>query len=208
MNHVHKQEWLRGAVEPDLESQAVAKLFSLLEQRNVEYVLDGGMALHFYIQTPGPLDLVVLMDLSSLEDLPELAISSQEGFLVCAEFEGRPVEIWLTQNPLYNKVSRNFADIQRYLDHDVPMVTVEGLLLLKLFALPAMFRQESFAAVSFQEAEIATLLHDFGPNVTPLLDELSVYLSDGDITEIISIILDIQKRINRYKKGTFRTVIR
>jgi len=165
------------------------------------------MALHFYIQTPGISDLVLLMDLSALENLPELTISSQEGFFVHTEFEGEPVEIWLTQNPLFFKVCCNFSETRRYLDHDVPMVTVEGLLLLKMFALPSVYRQGSFAEVSIHEAEIATLLYDHEPNITHLLDELAMYLNDEDVTEVISIILDIQKRINRYKKGSFRTVV-
>lgn len=194
-------------MKPDSISQAVDRLFSLLEQRHIEYSLSGGMALHSYIQTPGSSDLVLLMDLSALENLPELSVSGQEGFSVHTEFEGEPVEIWHTQNPLYYKVCSKFSESRRFLDHDVPMVTVEGLLLLKMFALPSVYRQGSFAEASIQEAEIATLLHDYEPNISHLLDEVAVYLNDEDVTEVISIILDVQKRINRYKKGSFRTVV-
>jgi hypothetical protein len=79
------------------------------------------------------------------------------------------------------------------------LATVEGLLLLKLYALPSLYRQGSFARVGISENDVATLLHYYQPNVPMLLAELSKYVNETNLAEIKSIVTDIQNRINRFK---------
>jgi hypothetical protein len=76
---------------------------------------------------------------------------------------------------------------------------VEGLLLLKFFALPSLYRQGNFARVGMYENDIAILLHEYEPDMKVLLSELAKYLNESDIASIKSILDDIQKRIKRFK---------
>jgi hypothetical protein len=71
--------------------------------------------------------------------------------------------------------------------------------LLKLYALPSLYRQGNFARVSIYENDIATLLHYYQPNVAPLLSELSNYVNENDFAEIKTVVSDIQNRIKRFK---------
>ena len=89
--------------------------------------------------------------------------------------------------------------MQRFLDRDIPLATVEGLLLLKLYALPSLYRQGNFSRVGIYENDIATLLHYYQPNVPSLLSELSKYVNENDLAEIKNILSDVQNRINRFK---------
>jgi HPt (histidine-containing phosphotransfer) domain-containing protein len=77
---------------------------------------------------------------------------------------------------------------------------VEGLLLLKLYALPSLYREGNFARVGIYENDIATLLHYYQSDMPSLLSELSKYVNENDFAEIKSVVSDIQNRIKRFKK--------
>jgi hypothetical protein len=107
----------------------------------------------------------------------------------------------LTQNPLFKSVKKKYAKIQPLLEQNIPLATVEGLLLMKLYALPSLYHQGNFARVEIYEGDIAALLHDYKPDEAALLNELSNYMSESDLAEIKSILNDIHKHIERFEKG-------
>ena len=139
------------------------------------------------------------MAVSSLAKLPEITISSQEMYFVRANYKELQIDILLTKNPLFEKVHDDYSKTEKILDRTIPLATVEGLLLLKLYALPSLYRQGNFARVGINENDIATLLHDYRPDVSLLLKELSNYVNENDFAEIKSIVSDIQNRIKRFK---------
>src|SRR3972149_7502667 len=193
------KNWPGGSMNSDSIIQAVQDLFSVLEQRKIDYVLVGGIALLHYVEGRNTQDLDLLMSLSSVEKLPELNISSQDMYFVRANYGELQIDILLTKNPLFRKVHDKYSKVQRFLDRDIPLATVEGLLLLKLYALPSLYRQGNFSRFGIYENDIATLLHYYQPNVPSLLDELSKYVNDNDLAEIKGVVSDIQNRIKRFK---------
>ncbi|OIN91693.1 MAG: hypothetical protein AUJ21_07375 [Anaerolineae bacterium CG1_02_58_13] len=193
------KNWLGDMMNSDSLIQSVQDFFAVLEQRKIDYVLVGGIATLHYVEGRNTQDLDLLMALSSLEKLPELKISSQDMYFVRANYGELQIDILLTQNPLFKKVHDKYSKSQRFLDRDIPLASVEGLLLLKLYALPSLYRQGNFARVGIYENDIATLLHYYQPNVPALLNELSKYVNENDLAEIKSIMTEIQNRINRFK---------
>ena len=193
------KNWLGGMMNSDSLIQSVQDFFTLLEQRKIDYVLVGGIAILHYIEGRNTQDLDVLMAVSSLEKLPELRVSSQDRDFVRARYNELQIDILLTQNPLFKKVHSQYSKVEKFLDRNIPLATVEGLLLLKLYALPSLYRQGNFARVGIYENDIATLLHDYQPDISPLLSELSQYVNESDLTEIKGVVSDIQKRIKRFK---------
>jgi hypothetical protein len=193
------KNWLGGKMNSDSLIQSVQDFFTLLEQRKIDYVLVGGIAILHYIEGRNTQDLDVLMAVSSLEKLPELKISSQDMYFVRASYDELQIDILLTQNPLFKKVHSQYSKVEKFLDRNIPLATVEGLLLLKLYALPSLYRQGNFARVGIYENDIATLLHDYQPDMTALLDQLSKYVNQNDLAEIKGVVSDIQKRIQRFK---------
>ena len=193
------KNWLGGSMNSDSLIQSVQDLFSVLEQRKIDYVLVGGIALLHYVEGRNTQDLDLLMSLSSVEKLPELNISSQDMYFVRANYGELEIDVLLTKNPLFKKVHSKYSKEQRFLDRNIPIATVDGLLLLKLYALPSLYRQGNFARVGIFENDIATLLHDYEPDANALLTELTNYLSESDLAEVKNILSDIQKRIKRFK---------
>jgi hypothetical protein len=74
---------------------------------------------------------------------------------------------------------------------------VDGLLLLKLFALPSLYRQGDFARVALYEHDIAMLLRVGPSNVSQLFDELADHVSPNDLQELRSIVAEIEQRAAR-----------
>jgi predicted nucleotidyltransferase len=193
------KNWLGGTMNSDSLIQSVQDFFALLEQRKIDYVLVGGIAILRYVEGRNTQDLDLLMAVSSLEKLPELKIFSQDMYFVRANYNELQIDILLTQNPLFKEVHDKYSKIERFLDRSIPLATVEGLLLLKLYALPSLYRQGNFARVSIYENDIATLLHYYQPDVPSLLSELSNYVNENDFEEIKDVVSDIQNRIKRFK---------
>lgn len=193
------KNWRGGMMNSDSLIQSVQDIFSVLEQRKIDYVLVGGIAILHYVEGRNTQDLDLLMAVSSLEKLPELQVSSKDANFVRATYNELQIDILLTQNPLFNKVHRQYSKVEKFLDRDIPLATVEGLLLLKLYALPSLYRQGNFARVGIYENDVAILLHDYQPDISPLLRELSQYVNESDMAEITGVVSDIQKRIKRFK---------
>ena len=193
------KNWLGGMMNSDSLIQSVHDFFAVLEQRKIDYVLVGGIAILHYVEGRNTQDLDLLMAVSSLEKLPELKVSSQDMYFVQASYSELKVDILLTQNPLFKKVHGEYSKVQRFLDRNIPLATVEGLLLLKLYALPSLYRQGNFARVGIYENDIATLLHYYQPDMPSLISELSKYVNENDLAEIKGVLSDVQNRIKRFK---------
>jgi hypothetical protein len=95
-------------------------------------------------------------------------------------------------------VQQGYAVTQQFLERAIPCATVEGLLLLKMYALHSLYRQGSFARVSICENDIATLMHDYRPKIEALLAELAPHLRQSDRAAVRQIIGEIRRRIERF----------
>src|SRR5215470_3365568 len=111
------------------------------------------------------------------------------------------IDILLTKNPLFARVEEKYTTTKQFRDRKIRCGTVEGLILLKLFALPSLYRQGSFERVGIYENDIATLIYAFNPDMEPLLKELHGYLNDTDLAEARQIVSDIQARIQKFRKA-------
>lgn len=180
--------------------ETVARFFSLIRERQIEYVLVGGIALLQYVEGRNTEDIDLIMAVSSLERLPELVVETRDDDFARGKFGDLRVDALLTSNPLFDNVRKRYATTRRFVERDIPCATVEGLILLKLYALPSLYRQGNFTRVGLYENDVVTLLHAYNPPIGPLLDELSGYLSESDTKQVRQIVDEIQQRIIRFDK--------
>lgn len=196
------KKWPGETMNSDSLLAAVERLFTLLETRKVDYVLIGGIALLYYVEGRNTEDLELIMASSSLGKLPEIKVTSRDIYFLRAAYGELQIAVLLTRNSLFEKVLRNYSVERSIGERNVSIATVEGLLLLKLYALPSLYRQGNFARVGIYENDIATLIYEYEPDISLLTNELSIHVSDSDLAEIKSIISDIQQRIERFQKGS------
>jgi hypothetical protein len=179
----------------------VEQLFNLLDSRKVDYVLVGGIALLTYVEGRNTQDIDLIMALTSLTKLSEIKITNQDLYFTHGQFGELQIDILLTENPLFDKVAKKFSTEKQFMDRKIKCATVEGLLLLKLFALPSLYRQGSFERVGIYENDIATLLNAYQPKREPLIAELKKHLNETDMSELQNILADIEARIQRFRKN-------
>jgi hypothetical protein len=179
----------------------VEQLFNLLDSRKVDYVLVGGIALLTYVEGRNTQDIDLIMALPSLAKLPEIKIESQDMYFARGKFGELQIDILLTKNPLFATVEKSYTTTKQFMDRSIRCATVDGLILLKLFALPSLYRQGSFERVGIYENDIATLMYAFKPHMEPLFAELDKHLNKNDMTEARKIIADIETRIQRFRKA-------
>jgi hypothetical protein len=141
------------------------------------------------------------MALPSLEKLPEIKIENQDMYFARGKFGELQIDILLTKNPIFAKVEKNYTTTKQFMDRKIRCATVEGLILLKLFALPSLYRQGSFERVGIYENDIATLMNAFNPKMKPLFKELDEHLNKDDMVEAQKIVTDIEARIQRFRKA-------
>jgi hypothetical protein len=188
-------------VDSDTLLQSVARLFTLLKKRKIDYLLVGGVAILQYIEGRNTEDIDLIMALSSLKKMPEIEVTSQDTNFVRGQFGELQIDILLTRNRLFEKVRKQYATTQHFVEQKIACATVEGLLLLKLYALPSLYRQGNFARVGIYENDIATLMYSYRPEVGALLEELTQYLSETDYKAVGQIISEIEQRIDRFGRG-------
>jgi hypothetical protein len=183
----------------------VEHLFNLLASRKVDYVLVGGIAMLTYVEGRNTQDIDLIMSLPSLARLPEIVVESQDMYFARGKYGGLQIDILLTKNPLFAKVEKKYSALKKFGDRKIRCATVEGLILLKLFALPSLYRQGSFERVAMYENDIAALMHAYGPDLNPLFTELKKHLNETDMAEARRIIADIEARIQRFREAKNRS---
>jgi hypothetical protein len=190
--------------EPSVNSErlieTVTRFFSLLRERQIEYVLVGGIALLQYVEGRNTEDIDLIMALSSLGRMPELVVETRDEDFARGKFGDLKVDVLLTSNALFDQVRKRYTTTQRFVEQDIPCATVEGLILLKLYALPSLYRQGNFTRVGLYENDVATLLHAYNPPIDQILEELARYLSESDLTQVKQIVNEIQQRISRFEE--------
>lgn len=196
------RHWAGETMNSDSLLTSVEQLFLLLEKREIEYVLVGGIAYLHYVKGRNTEDLDMIMALSSLEKLPELKVESQDMYFIRGKYQNLSIDVLLTKNPLFRHVQENHTVLEKLFDRKIPIVTVEGLLLLKLYALPSLYRQGDFGRVGIYENDIATLVYEFDPDISGLKNELSDYVDDKDMKEITNILSEIQQRVKRFRNSS------
>ncbi len=192
------RNWEGTPMNADSLSRTVRRLFSLLAERQIEYVLVGGIALLNYVEGRNTQDIDLIMSLPDLTNLPEISLETQEMYFARGHFQALQVDILLTENPLFRLVRQKCTTNHPFGEQTIPLATVEGLLLLKMYALPSLYRQGDFMRVTLYENDIASLMYAYQPNMPKLLDILAEYLGESDINSVREIVVETEQRIERF----------
>ena len=194
------KNWNRNVASEDSLPQVVDRLFDLLDQRQISYLLVGGVSLLSYVDGRNTQDVDFILARQSLSELPELVVAEEDQNFARAAFEQLQVDLLLTQNPLFKLVLQNYSTERPFGDRTIYCVTVEGLVLLKLYALPSLYRQGQFDKVSIYESDITLLMLRYPVDVDALATILKRYILATDWVELEQIIDDIQARMARFQQ--------
>lgn len=183
--------------------QDAMDLFRLLAERQVDYLLVGGMAMLTYVKGRNTKDVVLLLSLEASHKIPELEIRDRQDFFARAQFRSLQADLLFTFNPLFKTVAEKFATTHSFAELAVPTATVEGLIVLKLYALPSLYRQFEMDRAALYENDITMLMANHSPVIEPLLALATSEMEPGDQAELKKIISECtgRARLLRQRAG-------
>jgi hypothetical protein len=190
---------MAGDIEDRLKSQLI-ELFTMLHERNVPYVLVGGIAMLTYIEDRNTKDVDLVLSVASLSQIPEVVIKDRNKEFARGMLGDLLVDFLFTDNPLFRCIEERYVTTHRFLEMDIRCATVEGLILLKLFALPWLYRQGRWEKIVRYEADVAVLYNRYRPSIDPLFAALAPYVDDGNLAELKNIVSDIRQRLERVER--------
>ena len=116
--------------------QSVDKFLKLLSENDIEIVIVGGIALLSYMQDRNTQDLDLIISKSDFDKIsPSLkTIEADDDFANCETFDGLKVDFLFTENAIFNYVKKGFSQKRNYREGTFYIATVEGLVLMKLYA--------------------------------------------------------------------------
>jgi hypothetical protein len=92
-------------IEEKLKSQLI-KLFQILHDRNIPYLLVGAIAILTYVEGRNTNDVDLVLSVGALAELPEVAILEQIPDFANCRFGDLVVDFLFTSNPLFELVGR------------------------------------------------------------------------------------------------------
>jgi hypothetical protein len=180
--------------------QDTMDLFRLLQARKVDYLLVGGMAMLTYIQGRSTKDVDLLMSLADLESVLELRIETRTEHFARGSFRSLQVNLFLTDNSFFQTAKRRFTSHHRFVEMDVPTATVEGLIVLKVYALPSSYRQHDLDRAAIYETDITMLLTRYQTPVEGLMALVKEHVEEGDKPELEKILAECVARANQLRR--------
>jgi len=174
------------------------EFFAQLNKLGIEYVLVGGLALLNYVDGRNTNDVDVIVAMEDIEKLEDFHQDDIDGDFARGKFRSLIVDVLLPRNPLFKMVLQDYAVEGKLDDIPIKIAAPLGLLILKLYALPSLYRQGNFENVALYEADITQLLLRKDVNADEALVLLKNHLSSVDIDELKKIIAEINNRRKRF----------
>jgi hypothetical protein len=194
LQHAHDAD-LRRPMTTDLRP-AIESLFDELERNAVDYVLVGGIALLSYVEGRNTQDVDLIV---RSEDVGRMAWNAtlRDRDFGQAHYRGIRVDLLLRSNPVFDDVATQERTTTTFRGRTIPLATRDGLLLLKLYALPDLYRHKHLARAALYEADIRMLHQGATVDDEALLRRLAPHLGASDVSELRRI-LEEQGQARRF----------
>ena len=171
------------------------RLFDLLDERQLDYVLVGGLAMLHFVEGRNTRDIDLIVSPDFLGRVPEVAVSSEDGDFGRGDFSGIQLDLLKTSNAVFDLVRERFTSVIWAGNRELKSATAEGLFILKAYALPSLYRQGEFQRANIYEDDIRELLRAGAIDESSLLKELEPYVLATDIAAVAEVVAEARKRI-------------
>lgn len=186
----------------ETRTQILADLFAQLRAAGVDHVLVGGIAMLRYVDGRNTDDIDLIVGETGLARVAGLVIADRNAAAARATFEGMRVDLLFTSHPVFRLVSERHVTDARFGEVSIRCATVQGLVVLKLFALPRLYRDGDLARAALYETDILMLMQRHRPDVDAALAELATYVTSAELHELRSIVADLQARLVRMARAS------
>jgi hypothetical protein len=170
---------------------------SFISTLSTEYVLVGGLAIRLYIESRNTEDIDILCSSNSaLTLIPNAKLNKDFGNGMYKDIK---VDFLLTENKFFNRIFNQYKQVITVEDLELTVVTVEGLILLKCYALPALYQQGNFRRADLYEADLKGLLRISNINEEDIYTELKPFMLQGHLSEVMNLLNEIRYKLGKEK---------
>ena len=180
--------------EEDLLRQT-RRLLESLDEGGIPHVLVGGLALLQYVDVRNTRDIDLILATEDLPRLPGFVLREKNEWFATGDCGPLRVDLLLTANPFFAEVATKHSRPRRFLDTTLHCGTPEGIILLKLYALPSLCRQGSITRADLYETDILQLLRLDTVTDDSLIAQLRPHVSDTDLKALAAVLTDIRGRL-------------
>lgn len=177
-------------------TQATSRFLQSLNEHHISHLLVGAMAMLQHIDGRPTRDIDLIIALKDLDKIPGYQLEERNEWFATGTVGPVRVDLLFTENPLFNEVLANHAETRILLDTPIRCATAEGIILLKLFALPSLYRQGNARRAAIYETDILQLLLLQPLDFQSLLLQLQPHMTPSDINALHQVLADIQHRID------------
>jgi hypothetical protein len=170
-------------------------LLESLNEGKIPHVLVGGLALLQYVDVRNTRDIDLILATEDLPRLPGFVLREKNEWFATGDCGPLRVDLLLTANPFFAEVATKHSRPRRFLDTTLHCATPEGIILLKLYALPSLYRQGSVTRADLYETDILQLLRIDSIADDTLLAQLRPHVSETDLNALSGVLTDIRGRL-------------
>ncbi len=177
-------------------TRATSDFLRNLNEQGIPHLLVGAMAMLQHIDGRPTRDIDLIIALKDLEKLPGYQLEERNEWFATGTVGPVRVNLLFTENPLFGEVLANHAETRTLLGTPIRCATAEGIIHLKLFALPSLYRQGNAHRAAVYETDILQLLLLQPLDFQSLLAQLKPHMIPSDLNALQKILTEIHHRIH------------
>lgn len=177
-------------------SAATQRFLQGLSDSGIPHLLVGALAMLQHVDTRTTRDIDLIVAVEDLDKLPGFLLEERNEWFATGTVGPVRVDLLFSANPFFAAVLEQHAETRHFLDVPIHCATPEGIILLKLFALPSLYRQGNTQRAALYETDIHQLLMFQPHDPESLLTQLHSHMTSSDINALRHVLADIQQRIS------------
>lgn len=202
-NAFNIRNWRDGfPIDYDMLPELVIKFLNLLEEKQVDFCIVGGIAYLAYIQDRNTKDLDILISVPELEKIIDyVEVTNKDVNFTNAVFEGMAVDFLKTSNAIFDYVKNHETTDYDYVEGKYPIATINGLVLMRFDAIIDLYQKGKFDKIERYEWDLSRLTRHFPIEWEHIWKVSRQFFTEGQISEFQKMVAEWQKpRVNPFLK--------
>lgn len=194
-NAFNIQNWKNGfPIDYDMLPELVIKFLNLLEEKQVDFCIVGGIAYLAYIQDRNTKDLDILLSVKELEKILDyVEVTNKDVNFTNAVFEGMRIDFLKTSNSLFEYVKNHETTKYDFTEGLYPIATVNGLILMRFDAIVDLYQKGKFEKIPRYELDLNYLTKYFEIDWENIWKVSRQFFTDGQIGEFKKMVAEWKK---------------
>lgn len=162
----------------------------------IPHLLVGALAMLQHVDSRTTRDIDLILAVEDMDKLPGFSLEERNEWFATGTSGPLRIDLLFTANPFFAEVMDRHVTTCHLLDVPIHCATPEGIILLKLYALPSLYRQGNVQRAALYETDILQLLLHQPLEPKSLIAQLQLQMPITDINALRHVLADIQQRIS------------